>query len=119
MMQGDRHQMVFWATAAGDDAPDYARIFGRDAGGFDAPFHADDPELHALVDEFAASATTADRAACAARIDRRIHELAVWLPGWRENRIHLAHHPRLQFPASPAGTYDILETHLFWLDDEN
>ena len=116
MMQEGRHQMVFWATAAADDAPDYARIFDRDAGGFEAPFHTDDPELHALVEEFAA---TADRAACAARIDRRIHELAVWLPGWRENRIHLAHHPRLQFPATPAGIYDILETHLFWLVDEN
>ncbi|MDO4954088.1 MAG: ABC transporter substrate-binding protein [Akkermansia sp.] len=116
MMQEGRHQMVFWATAAGDDAPDYARIFGRDAGGFDAPFHTDDPELHALVEEFA---STADRAACAARIDRRVYELAVWLPGWRENRIHLAHHPRLQFPDTPAGIYDILEAHLFWLDDEN
>ena len=119
MMQEGRHQMVFWATAAGDDAPDYARIFGRDAGGFEAPFHADDPELHALVEEFAASASTADRAACAARIDRRVYELAVWLPGWRENRIHIAHHPRLQFPATSVGMYDILETHLFWLDDEN
>lgn len=116
MMQEGRHQMVFWATAAADDAPDYARIFGSDAGGFDAPFHADDPELHALVEEFAA---TADRATCAARIDRRVYELAVWLPGWRENRIHLAHHPRLKFPATPAGIYDILEAHLFWLDDEN
>ena len=116
MMQEGRHQMVFWATAAAEDAPDYARIFGRAAGGFDAPFHADDPELYALVEEFAA---TADRAACAARIDRRVYELAVWLPGWRENRIHLAHHPRLQFPATPADMYDILEAHLFWLDDEN
>ena len=115
MMQEGRHQMVFWATAAGEDAPDYARIFGRDAGGFDAPFHARDAELERLVEEFAA---TADRAACAARIDRRVYELAVWLPGWRENRAHVAHHPRLKFPATPAP-YDILEAHLFWLDDEN
>ncbi|MCQ2371444.1 MAG: ABC transporter substrate-binding protein [Akkermansia sp.] len=122
MMQEGRHEMVFWATAAGGDAPDYAGIFGRDAEGFDAPFHADDAALQRLVEEFAA---TADRAACAARIDRRVYELAVWLPAWRENRVHLAHHPRVHFPDCPAcrfstpEPYDVMEAHLFWLDDEN
>ena len=122
MMQEGRHELVFWATAAAGDAPDYARHFGRDAEGFDAPFHADDDVLERLAADFAAADRGARRE-LARRIDRRIYELAVWLPAWRENRAHVAHHPRIKFPDCPAcrfstpEPYDVLEAHLFWVDD--
>ena len=123
MMQDGRHEMVFWATAAGGDAPDYARHFGREAHGFDAPFHAHDATLEGLAADFAAATDAATRRGLARQIDRRIQELAVWLPAWRENRVHAAHHPRIKFPDCPAcrfstpEPYDVAEAHLFWVDD--
>lgn len=123
MIQEGRHEMLFWASAAGEDAPDYARHFGSGADGFDAPFHADDAELERLAADFAHAGDDAARRELARAIDRRIQELAIWLPAWRENRVYAAHHPRIKFPDCPAcrfstpEPYDILEAHLFWVDD--
>ena len=123
MLQEGRHEMVFWATAAGDDAPDYTRHFAMGARGFDAPFCTDNDALARLTADFTQARTEPERSEIARQIDRSVYELAIWLPGWRENRVHLAHHPRVKFPDCPAcrfstpNTYDILEAHLFWLDD--
>ena len=52
-----------------------------------------------------------------ARIDHLVHEHAIWLPGWKENRVYLIHHPSLRIPASP-WCYDALDAHLFWVANQ-
>jgi hypothetical protein len=51
------------------------------------------------------------------RVDALVHELAIWLPGWKENRVYLVHHPRLRISPSP-WSYDALDEHLFWVDSK-
>ncbi|MDO5451249.1 MAG: ABC transporter substrate-binding protein [Akkermansia sp.] len=121
--QEGTHEMVFWATVPAEPVPDYARYFAAGATGYDAPFRLDDPQMERLVAQFAAARTTEEQAALAAQVDRRVQELAIWLPGWQENRVLLAHHPRIRFPDCPQcrfstpAPYDIAEAHLYWVED--
>jgi hypothetical protein len=55
---------------------------------------------------------TALREGDIARIDTLVYQLAIWLPGWKENRVYLAHHPRLKIPPS-TWCFDALDAHLF------
>ena len=54
----------------------------------------------------------------------RIQQLAVWLPGWKENRGYIASWRRVRFPNTPdcrlstPAPYGITEAHLYWVDDE-
>lgn len=106
-----RYQLLFWATVAPAE-PNPARFFGSRAAGYDAPFRLHDAETDALIEAYE---RTGEAAALAA-LDRRVAELAVWLPGWQENRIYAAHAPRVRFPRGfvPA-LYELTETHLYWI----
>lgn len=109
--QEGRYQLLFWATAApAEPAP--ARFFHSRAAGYDAPFRLHDAELDALIAEYERTGT----APALAAVDRRVAELAVWLPGWQENRIYAAHVPKVHFPRHfvPA-LYELTETHLYWI----
>ncbi|MBR3944951.1 MAG: hypothetical protein IKK15_07640, partial [Akkermansia sp.] len=63
-------------------------------------------------------ATTQQEAAtAAARIDELVYHHAIWLPGWMENRVNIATWPHVHLPQNGYTTYDIAESHTYWLCD--
>lgn len=96
------HQLVFWAMPA-PETPTPALFLSPDAEPEASPFGLDSPEMN-----------TALREGDIARIDTLVYQLAIWLPGWKENRVYLAHHPRLKIPPS-TWCFDALDAHLFWV----
>lgn len=113
--QEGRYQLLFWATVA-PDTPAPARFFGSRAEGEDAPFRLHDAEMDALLAAYEQAEAPDARAAALAAIDRRVAELGIWLPGWKENDIRAAHTPKLHFPrAFTPALYELTETHLYWI----
>ncbi len=104
-LQERSHQLVFWAVPA-PDRPNPALFFAPDAAPDFSPFSLDSPEMNDALQR-----------GNLAEIDRLVYELAVWLPGWKENRVYLAHQPRLRIAPSP-WCFDALDAHLFWVADK-
>ena len=101
-LQERSHQLVFWAVPApAKPAPEL--FFAPGAAPDYAPFALDLPEMNAAL-------ARGD----IAQIDRIVYEQAIWLPGWKENRVYLVHQPRLRVPPSP-WCFDALDAHLFWV----
>lgn len=99
------HQLVFWAVPA-PQRPAPELFFAPGASPDYSPFSLDSAEMNEALKQGEL-----------ARIDRLVYELAVWLPGWKENRVYLVHHPHLRVPPSP-WCFDALDAHLFWLKPE-
>ncbi len=116
MVAEGRHEMIFWASPAPRPLPDYARFFTSTARGYEAPFRLNSPDMDAAIVAYNNARELSSRAACAARIDTLLHEEAVWLPGWKENLVRLAHWSHLHFPEDMAheSLYDVAESHLYW-----
>lgn len=104
-LQERSHQLVFWAVPA-PDRPNPALFFAPDAAPDFSPFSLNSPEMNDALQR-----------GNLAVIDRLVYELAVWLPGWKENRVYLAHQPRLRIVPSP-WCFDALDAHLFWVADK-
>lgn len=112
--EGD-YDLLFWATVA-PPSPEPARFLASRAAGYDAPFRLHDERMDALLERYAA-ASPAERAAALAAIDRRLAELAVWIPAWKENRLYLGHSPKLRFPHGyTPHLHEAAEEHLFWIE---
>lgn len=108
------HELVFWASMPGAPLPDYRRFLHSASTGSDAPFRLNSPEMDAAITA-AEQATTPEQAAAACkRIDELIYHLAIWLPGWMENRANVAAWKHIQLPPEYAGTYDVAESHQLW-----
>ena len=103
-LQERSHEMVFWAVPA-PVQPNPALFFAPEAEPDFSPFSLDSPDMNAAL-----------KRGKLAEIDRLVYELAVWLPGWKENRVYLAHQPRLRIVPSP-WCFDALDAHLFWVVD--
>lgn len=101
-LQERTHQLVFWAVPA-PSLPAPALFFAADAAPEYSPFALQSQEMDAAL-----------RSGNLARIDKQVYELAIWLPGWKENRVYLAHHHRLAVPPSP-WCFDALDAHMFWV----
>ncbi len=120
------YQMAFWADVASFPLPS-----------LDTQFHSRFYEtvgrnLHALGDasmdahlEAMRDAKSADELADATlKVNQRLAALAVWLPGWKENRCYVANWRHVRFPDttycqfSTPRPYDVQEAHLLWIDEE-
>ncbi len=118
-----QHELTFWAGMAAEPLPQPARFFASDATGEDAPFALADAEVDAAIAACEGAGDEASLAAALAALDRLIHERAVWLPGWKENRVCLAAWARLRFPDVPGcrfstpSPYEVMEAHLYWVED--
>lgn len=106
------HQMTFWAAPA-PAIPNPGLFLHPDAAPEMAPFCLNDPVMNALLQHFDATS-----ALTLANIDKRVYELAIWLPGWKENRVFLIHQPRVVVPQSP-WCYDAADAHTFWVCSES
>lgn len=110
-LQERSHQLVFWAMPA-PEKPAPAQFFSPEAEPAASPFGLNAADMNAALDDYE-SAPTAEKLA---RIDALVYEHAIWLPGWKENRVYLIHHPHLCIPPSP-WCFDALDAHLFWVSD--
>lgn len=104
-LQERSHQLVFWAVPA-PARPTPELFFSPSAAPDFSPFALNSSEMNEAI-----ARGDLDR------VDALVHELAIWLPGWKENRVYLVHHPRLRIPPSP-WSYDALDEHLFWVDSK-
>ena len=101
-LQERSHQLVFWAMPA-PPRPTPGLFFAADAAPDYSPFSFSSPDMNEALKQ-----------GDLVSIDRLIYEQALWLPGWKENRVYLAHYPHLHVPPSP-WCFDALDAHLFWI----
>ena len=109
-----KHSMTFWAAVPSTPLPQPGRHLSSRAAGDDAPFCLNSAEMDAALAASEHARTLPELAAAVARVDRLVYELALWLPGWKENRVYLAHWQRICFPEQPSGHYDAMDSHSFW-----
>ena len=112
-----RHSLTFWATVPGALLPEPARFFHSRAYGDDAPFCLNDKEMDEALEACERAETLPDLARAVARVDSLVYERALWLPGWREDRVYLAHGKRIRFPEEAVGSYDATDNHCFWCEE--
>lgn len=112
-----QHQMLFWATVPATPLPDYMRSFHSTAQGDDAPFCLNSADMDAAIAALEDATTLEQAANACATADAIIHEQAIWLPGWMENRVNIATWPHVHLPQGGYTTYDIAESHTYWLSD--
>lgn len=110
------HQLTFWATMPDLPMPDYGRFFHSKACGHDAPFGLNDREMDTAIEAAQKAKTEEQARTAAAEMDLLIHERAIWLPGWMENRANIAAWQHVQLPDNYAGVYDIAESHQLWIE---
>ncbi len=108
-LQERSHELVFWAVPAPDN-PNPKLFLDLSAAPEFSPFGLEADELQDALEQFEASPSAENLA----KVDKLVYENAIWLPGWKENRVYLAHHPHLAIPPSP-WCFDALDAHLFWV----
>ncbi len=115
LVRQKQHHMLFWSTVAGNPLPNYRQCFHSSATGDDAPFNLHSHEIDLAIEYFESATTQDELNTAAATIEKLIYEQAVWLPGWMENRVNIATWPHVHFPQGAYSTYDLTESHTFWL----
>ncbi len=120
------HELAFWATVVPAALPEPARYFASTVPpGDDAPFGLEDAAMDKALAAYGAAEGIPARAAALAAVDRLVQQCAVWLPGWKENLVHLAAWRRIRFPDceqcrfSTPGPYEVMDAYLYWVDDES
>lgn len=111
------HALTFWAAVPSLPLPDPARFLSSHAMGDEAPFCLNSREMDAALHACAAARTPQELADALARVDRLVYDLALWLPGWREDKVYIAHRPRLRFADQVGWYYDIMDNHTFWCEE--
>ncbi len=118
-----QHELTFWAGVAATPLPAPARFFAAAATGEDAPFALQDAEMDSALAAYAGAGDDAARATALAALDYLIYDRALWLPGWKENRVRLAAWSHIRFPNVPTcrfstpAPYDVMEAYLYWVDE--
>ncbi len=123
-LRDGQHELVFWATMVPAGSPEPARYFASGVPpGDDAPFGLQDAEMDAALAAYEAAADVPARAEALATIDRLVQQRAIWLPGWKENLVHLAAWQHLRFPDcescrfSTPTPYEVMDAYLYWVDE--
>lgn len=108
------HELTFWATVPSAPLPQPSRFFHSRSQGDDAPFCLNNAAMDAALARCEQAATLSELAAAIARVDHLVYELALWLPGWKEHTVYLAHWRHIHFPQQPGNRYDVVDNHSFW-----
>lgn len=127
-----RYQAALWAWPLQTPFPRLYETFaselaydsrGNPVGNTNNIFAVADAELDAALD---AERNAPDGAALKEALhcaQKRIHELGVWIPGWREPYTYIACWRWIRWPESPTRfcsprIYNPLESHLYWVDEK-
>lgn len=125
-VEGKQYELTFWADVAVRPLPDLAPLFHSDfIDKHGKNLHSsEDKELDSAIEEMQSASTFHHLRDATKRANQRIYELAVWLPGWKENRAYVASWRNIRFPNTPdcqvstPMPYGLSEAHLFWIDPE-
>lgn len=118
LIKEEKHEMLFWATVATSPIPDYRRHFHSEAKGDDAPFCLRNEMMDTAIATVESAANAAEAKQACAEVDLLIHSLAIWLPGWMENKANVAAWPHVHFPRTGYRTYDVADSHVLWISSE-
>lgn len=126
-----RHMAVFWATMFDYPVPNLFPMLhssqGRDAAGrlvsnTENVFSIADAELDSALAEAAEASGRDDLRRALKRIQTRVRDLAIWVPGWKDDSARMAYWRWIQWPDSETTRFcypiifNPLESHLYWID---
>lgn len=117
LLRKKQHHMLFWATVATRPIPNYRRHFHSSAAGDDAPFCLNNEEMDQAICAVESATTPEETVRACAAVDSLIQRLAIWLPGWMENRAHVAAWKHVKLPVSGYKTYDVVDSHTLWINN--
>jgi microcin C transport system substrate-binding protein len=128
-----RYQMAFWATMFSAPVPDIYNSFhssaardaaGRVIRGSENIFCVADAEMDQYLDGVRAAQDLDTLRSNLYGVQRRIQDLALWIPGWKDPFARLAYWRWVQWPKSEwtnfsvPNAYNPLESHLYWVDTQ-
>lgn len=127
-----RYQAALWAWPLQTPFPRLYETFaselaydarGNPVGNTNNIFAVADTELDAALDAERNAPDGAALKKALQRAQKRIHELCVWIPGWREPYTYVACWRWIRWPESPTRfcsprIYNPLESHLYWVDEK-
>lgn len=127
-----RYQAALWAWPLQTPFPRLYETFaselaydsrGNPVGNTNNIFAVADAELDAALDAERNAPDGAALKEALHRAQKRIHELGVWIPGWREPYTYIACWRWIRWPESPTRfcsprIYNPLESHLYWVDEK-
>lgn len=127
-----RYQAALWAWPLQTPFPRLYETFaselaydsrGNPVGNTNNIFAVADAELDAALDAERNAPDGAALEEALHRAQKRIHELGVWIPGWREPYTYIACWRWIRWPESPTRfcsprIYNPLESHLYWVDEK-
>lgn len=127
-----RYQAALWAWPLQTPFPRLYETFaselaydarGNPVGNTNNIFAVADTELDAALDAERNAPDGAALKKALHRAQKRIHELCVWIPGWREPYTYVACWRWIRWPESPTRfcsprIYNPLESHLYWVDEK-
>lgn len=111
-------ELLFWAAAPSALMPQPGKFLHSAATGADAPFHLKSPEMDDALQRCAEATSFSAMAAACAEVDELVYQLAIWLPGWKENRVRLAAWHYVHLPEHYSGPYDVAEGQTLWMTKE-
>lgn len=127
----NRHQVTFWAWPLSYPLPRLYQMFhssqvfdeqGRLIPYTDNIVNIADHELDRCLMEERRAETREQYKEATHKVQQRIHDLAVWVPGWEEAYARMAFWRWVRWPDSQNTkfcypvVYDPLESHLYWID---
>lgn len=115
-MNVNEHEMLFWATVPGKHGPNYRSSFHSSARGYDAPFALQDAEVDNAIERVESAKSVQEMQDTCKLMDKLIYQRAIWLPGWKENRIDVAAWPHIKLPENGYSTFDVADSHLLWIE---
>ncbi len=121
-----RYQLAFWADVASYPLPSLDTQFhSRYLSSRGRNLHAiEDREMDERLRLMSEARDGEQLRVATRRVNQRIADLALWLPGWKENRAYVANWRHIRFPDtascrfSAPRPYDVQEAHLFWGDEQ-
>lgn len=127
-----RYQAALWAWPLQTPFPRLYETFaselaydsrGNPVGNTNNIFAVADAELDAALDAERNAPDGAALKEALHRAQKRIHELGVWIPGWREPYTYIACWRWVRWPESPTRfcsprLYNPLESHLYWVNEK-
>ncbi len=126
-----RHMAVFWATMFDYPVPNLFPMLhssqGRDACGklishTENVFSVADSELDAGLEAAAVASDRAQLKEALVRVQTRVRDLAIWVPGWKDDSARMAYWKWIRWPDSQTTRFcypiifNPLESHLYWID---
>lgn len=123
-VRNKRHQAAYWASVLPYPLPDHYESFHSAFARTESEnitATADAAMDAALEAEYRAS-TPEDLQQATWTVQQRIHDMAAFVPGWKENCVRIANWRYVRFPDTPDTPfstpypYDVQEAHLYWID---